>query len=252
MEEIKTQAQETKQDEPYKSGTIRYIDSREVAEIIGKKHYNLVRDIGQYIKQLTQLNFEFTDFFIESSYKDTSGKTNKCYLVTKKGCEFIAHKLTGIKGTKFTATYINRFHEMEDALEDATGVALQKFINQQMEFNKMVADRLDWNRETPQIQDSPFRPLQSTVLEERQKKMNMLIDSIEHLYNIPRNKVLHYLYKTLESDLNMNLNCYLSVYRTETEDIDAGLFQMICTVDRIFARAVELSEDSISRKKVFG
>jgi hypothetical protein len=39
-----------------------------------------------------------------------------CYLVTKKGCEFIAHKLTGQKGTEFTAWYINRFHEMEDEL----------------------------------------------------------------------------------------------------------------------------------------
>ena len=40
-----------------------------------------------------------------------------CYLVTKKGCEFIAHKLTGQKGTEFTAKYINRFHEMEDDIQ---------------------------------------------------------------------------------------------------------------------------------------
>lgn len=39
-----------------------------------------------------------------------------CFLVTKKGCEFIAHKLTGQKGTEFTARYINRFHEMENEL----------------------------------------------------------------------------------------------------------------------------------------
>lgn len=32
----------------------------------------------------------------------------------KKGCEFIAHKMTGQKGTEFTARYINRFHEMEE------------------------------------------------------------------------------------------------------------------------------------------
>ena len=36
------------------------------------------------------------------------------FLVTKKGCEFIAHKMTGQKGTEFTARYINRFHEMEE------------------------------------------------------------------------------------------------------------------------------------------
>lgn len=35
----------------------------------------------------------------------------------QKGCEFIAHKLTGTKGTIFTARYINRFHEMEDTIK---------------------------------------------------------------------------------------------------------------------------------------
>lgn len=40
----------------------------------------------------------------------------KCYLITKKGCEFLAHKMTGKKGALFTATYINRFHEMEQQL----------------------------------------------------------------------------------------------------------------------------------------
>ena len=40
-----------------------------------------------------------------------------CYDVTKKGCEFIAHKLTGVKGTAFTARYINRFHDMEEAIK---------------------------------------------------------------------------------------------------------------------------------------
>ena len=36
--------------------------------------------------------------------------------ITKKGCEFIAHKLTGTKGTIFTARYINRFHEMQEII----------------------------------------------------------------------------------------------------------------------------------------
>lgn len=36
----------------------------------------------------------------------------------KKGCEFIAHKLTGQKGAIFTATYINKFHEMESTINN--------------------------------------------------------------------------------------------------------------------------------------
>lgn len=52
-------------------------------------------------------------FFKESTYLTDNNRTAPCFLVTKKGCEFIAHKMTGQKGTEFTARYINRFHEME-------------------------------------------------------------------------------------------------------------------------------------------
>lgn len=54
------------------------------------------------------------EFWIETSYKDVQGKNRPCFSITKKGCEFIAHKCTGQKGVVFTARYINRFHELEE------------------------------------------------------------------------------------------------------------------------------------------
>lgn len=93
------------------------IDSREVAEMVGKEHKELLRDIRRYCEQLGESKIALTDFFTESTYKTEQNKTMPCYLVTKKGCEFIAHKLTGVKGTEFTAKYINRFHEMEDKIQ---------------------------------------------------------------------------------------------------------------------------------------
>lgn len=95
----------------------KYIDSREVAEMIGKEHSKLLRDVRNYIEQLNQSKIGSVEFFTESTYKDSKGETRPCYFVTKKGCEFIAHKLTGVKGAGFTAKYINRFHEMEDVIQ---------------------------------------------------------------------------------------------------------------------------------------
>lgn len=77
-----------------------------------------------------KLNFESTEpkmidlceFWTESSYIDQSNRKKLCYNITKKGCEFIAHKCTGRKGTVFTARYINRFHEME---HEITGKRLE-------------------------------------------------------------------------------------------------------------------------------
>ncbi|WP_394523710.1 Rha family transcriptional regulator [Lacrimispora sp. JR3] len=94
------------------------LDSREVAEMVGKQHKNVVRDIRVYIEELNELKIEPVDFFKESTYTDGKGEVRPCFLVTKKGCEFIAHKLTGIKGTEFTARYINRFHDMEDTIRE--------------------------------------------------------------------------------------------------------------------------------------
>lgn len=93
------------------------LDSREVAEMVGKEHKNIIRDIRGYLEEFSQLNFEPSDFFRESTYK-RRGKEYPCYLITKEGCEFIAHKLTGVKGTEFTAKYIKRFHEMENIIKE--------------------------------------------------------------------------------------------------------------------------------------
>ena len=99
-----------------------YIDSREVAEAIGKRHDNLLRDISGYIKILTKygaLNFEDTSFFVESSYVDAWNRTKPCFLISRKGADIIANKLTGEKGVLFTAAYVTRFHEMEAAEREA-------------------------------------------------------------------------------------------------------------------------------------
>ncbi len=96
------------------------LTSMEVSQMVGKDHSKLLRDIRKYSEQLAEAKIGLGDFFSESTYLDSNNQSRPCYLVTKKGCEFIAHKLTGQKGTEFTARYINRFHEMEHELITAS------------------------------------------------------------------------------------------------------------------------------------
>ena len=96
------------------------IDSREVAEMVEKNHKDLLRDIRGYIKIMentNERNFAPVDFFIPSTYQDNKGEDRPCYLITKKGCDMIANKLTGEKGVLFTAAYVTAFEEMRQALE---------------------------------------------------------------------------------------------------------------------------------------
>ena len=106
---------------------IETIDSRLIAENIGKNHKELLRDIRTYCDYLDESNnglvgerkIALTDFFIESTYTTSQNKVMPCYLCTRKGCEMIANKMTGAKGTVFTAMYINAFHSMENQLAQA-------------------------------------------------------------------------------------------------------------------------------------
>lgn len=97
-----------------KIGGADVMDSRDVAEMIGKSHAHLMRDIAGYIKDMKDNpKLDSPQFFIESTYISKQGKQLPCYLVTKQGCEMVANKMTGSKGTIFTAMYVTLFNKYE-------------------------------------------------------------------------------------------------------------------------------------------
>nr|DAU29988.1 MAG TPA: regulatory protein [Caudoviricetes sp.] len=125
------------------------ITSVEVAEMVEKTHANLLKDIRRYCKQLGEVNIDFSDFFKESTYCTEQKKELPCYDVTKKGCEFIAHKLTGVKGTAFTARYINRFHDMEETIKQSQAALPKKddlFADCYISKQQLDASRGAWFR----------------------------------------------------------------------------------------------------------
>lgn len=89
-------------------------DSREVAEMTGIRHDHLLAKIDGYIKALsTDPKIRVSEFFSSSTYQDTTGRNLKCFLITRKGCDMVANKMTGEKGVLFTAAYVTKFEEME-------------------------------------------------------------------------------------------------------------------------------------------
>lgn len=97
-----------------------YVDSREVAEMVGKQHKNLIRDIENYegvILQSSKLSLD--DYFIQSTYLGGNNQNYKHYILTKKGCDMVANKMTGAKGTLFTAMYVDAFHKMDEHIKQS-------------------------------------------------------------------------------------------------------------------------------------
>ena len=127
-----------------------------VADMMSRRHAQVLKMIegraGEVgiIEVLTEHDFVLSDYFIESTYKDASGKTNKCYECTKMGCEMLANKLTGQKGILFTAKYVKKFNEMEQqieqqmvSVEQITQMINEAVTKQVMVMMNPIIDRLD-------------------------------------------------------------------------------------------------------------
>lgn len=136
------------------------VDSRQVAEMIGRRHDHLIRDIKSYCDILskttapkiggsTERNFAPSDFFIESTYKDSTGRTLPCYLLTKKGCDMVANKMTGEKGVLFTAAYVTAFEAMRKHIEGESKTG--KLPKPMTSYQQMMAET---RRRNAQIQEA--------------------------------------------------------------------------------------------------
>lgn len=149
------------------------ITSMEVAEMVGKPHNELLKDMRRYAEQLGAVNIPQSDFFRESTYTNSQNKELPCYNVTKKGCEFIGNKLTGIKGTEFTAKYIIRFHDMEKQLQAPTSY-LEILKNATLEVSQKI-DSVDNDLQTFK-QDMPILGIEESKITAavRKKGVNCL------------------------------------------------------------------------------
>lgn len=109
----------------YKDNQLATIDSREVAEMLGKEHSYVLEMIqgreGKLgiIPVLENANLAVSNYFIPSTYRSGT-REYKCYEVTKMGCELLGNKQQGEKGILFTAKYVERFNQMEQAIKGQT------------------------------------------------------------------------------------------------------------------------------------
>lgn len=135
-----------------------YVGSKQLENVLGKKHYAIKRDIRQHIENLDyDENNMYTNlytsqkYFIDGTFTDEYGREQHQYLITKIGCDFIANKLTGRKGAQFTDAYITAFENMKEYIEQQYQVpqtpmqALEMMFNVQKEqeqFNQQMQQEI--------------------------------------------------------------------------------------------------------------
>lgn len=123
---------------PVNGKQIPAVTSLQVAEIFGKRHDHVLRDIRQVLTQVPEI-------FIKSNFGDVEYPVRrgfgtemvKAYLLSKDGFTLLTMGYTGEKAMKFKVAYINRFNEMEAELarlanrvpDDPTALGLPDFRN---------------------------------------------------------------------------------------------------------------------------
>ena len=87
--------------------------SRNIAQVFNKRHADVLRDVKNLIDN--QGNFIERNFAL-NEYKDPIGRTLPEYLITKDGVTLLVMGYTGEKAMQFKIAYINKFNDMEKAL----------------------------------------------------------------------------------------------------------------------------------------
>lgn len=120
------------------------ISSREVAEMMDMEHKHLLRKIDGIKEDFVKSNIGFYKYWEESEYiNPANNKPCREYLITKRGCEFLAHKTTGTKGNLFTDKYMDRFEQMKDYItKEQYTVSRPK---EELECLDVIADILHFN-----------------------------------------------------------------------------------------------------------
>ncbi|AUS03725.1 antirepressor [Paenibacillus phage Honeybear] len=216
-------------------------DSLTVAEVFGKEHDKVLRDIRELdcSEEFSLANFG------ESTYTNERGRTYPKYIITQDGFSFLVMGYTGKEAAKFKEMYITEFNRMREKLTKPPQTQLeilQASIGQLVEQERRltaVEKRLD---DTAEL-------LSMTPINGRQKVIELINKIAESLGG--GGKVYQQLWRDSYERLKSRANCKLNIRlenkkdRLEKEGASKTKINKLTKLDVIFDD-VKLAEIYIS------
>ena len=212
---------------------LKTIPSYEVAEMMERSHSNILTmihgksDRKGIIQVLTEVQMDVSEYFIESTYQDKSGKTNKCYECTKMGCEMLANKMTGEKGIVFTAKYVKRFNEMElsqqqtiDMTELSPSLQTFKQIFDTMVEQEIKQKQMEKDIEGIKTSLDSIQNLISLSKDNWRHDVKDIINKIAYRTGAKHKVIWDEVYNELQTRFGVNLNTRLKNRKSKAEKIN--------------------------------
>ncbi len=122
------------------SSTKFVMNSKELAELMGKRHDNVSRDIKDEIEKLGQQGISAQLKFEVSEYKDSTGRTLPMYLLTKEGAMQMATRYDA-KVRHDVITYLNNL-EKKMSLPQTFSEALRMLANEVEERERLQIENM--------------------------------------------------------------------------------------------------------------
>ena len=156
-------------------------DSLKVAEVFGKEHNHVMRDIRDIIEKTGSPILDSEKFFHETTYENR-GKQYPCYLMNRDGFSLLVMGFTGAKAMQWKIKYIETFNDMERQLKEQPKSQIDILVESakalQRQERELARLRLDTEeiRKEQKIQSSRIDTLNGVCTEgtKRQKLVAMV------------------------------------------------------------------------------
>ena len=170
--------------------------SNRVAEELGVNHKHLLDKIDGYIEKFNSAELS-AQFYIPHNYKDSSGKTNRNYLITKKG---VAQLVGGYSAAvprafELNVDYINEFERMENYIKGEVQLpktfaeALRLAADQQEQLENLKVENETQKQIIGELQ--PIKEYVDTILSSDDTMTITQIAADYGLSGIKLNQILH-------------------------------------------------------------
>jgi Rha family phage regulatory protein len=171
-------------------------DSLKVAEVFGKDHKNVLKDIRELgcSEDFRRLNFE------QSTYINSQNKEMPMYHMNKKGFTLLAMGYTGKEAMKYKEAYINEFERMEEELKKPRTLSEREQLIAAMKLSIESAEELAQVKED--VAEIKHTITNQLTLDHGQQvtlhhAIKQRIESIKDDYEVPSNKLYNQIHSHL-------------------------------------------------------
>lgn len=168
--------------------------SLKVAEIFGKNHQHVLRDIDAFKKDVSN----FGQMFKEDNIPDSYGRNRRVYFMNRDGFTLVVMGYTGKKALEFKLKYIEAFNKME------------LFLMKQAQLPQTPEEKIDLLLENSHHTSERIRTLENTV--DDIKNRFGLPSNMAHQFTTVRNKKVINVLNGKESNAYQDKSLRRQVY----------------------------------------